>query len=121
MSEKLPEHKVTEGSGEDLCNKFIAEKGYNEEEAKIAREAFKHSWVCAFKRCNDSCPKMKSEKKSDFDNKQEMKQKLYEIGDLNEVLRSFLREANNTDTDAGITVTGCIRDKIEAALNMVEA
>ena len=113
MSEKLPEHKVTEESGEDLCNKFIAEKGYNEEEAKIAREAFKHSWICAFKK--------KSEKKSDFDNKLEMKQKLYEIGDLNEVLRSFLREANNSDTDAGITVTGCIRDKIEAALNMVEA
>ena len=111
MSEKLPEHKVTEGSGEDLCNKFIAEKGYNEEEAKIAREAFKHSWVCAFNR---------SEKKSDFENKLEMKQKLYEISDLNEVLRSFLREANNSDTDAGITVTGCIRDKIEAALNMVE-
>ena len=108
MSEKLPEHKVTEGSGEDLCNKFIAEKGYNEEEAKIAREAFKHSWVCAFNRYNDSCPKL------------EIKQKLYEISDLNEVLRSFLREANNSDTDAGITVTGCIRDKIEAALNMVE-
>ena len=92
----------------------------NEEEAKIAREAFKHSWVCAFNRCNDSCPKKKSEKKSDFDNKQEIKQKLYEISDLNEVLRSFLRAANNSDTDAGITVTGCIRNEIEAALNMVE-
>lgn len=90
---------------------------YNEAEA---REAFKHSWVCAFNRCNDSCPKKKSETKLDFDNKQEIKQKLYEISDLNEVLRSFLRAANNSDTDAGITVTGCIRNKIEAALNMVE-
>ena len=35
MSEKLPEHKVTEGSGEDLCNKFIAEKVTTRKKQKL--------------------------------------------------------------------------------------
>ena len=121
MSEKLPEHKVTKGSGEDLCNLFIAENGYNEHEAEIARKAFKHSWLCASRHYNEKCPKKDASKNSDFDDRQKLKQVLYEISDLNEVLRSFLVAANISDVNAGVTVTGCIRDKIQAALDMVEA
>ena len=34
---------------------------------------------------------------------------------------SFVVAADISDVDAGVTVTGCIRDKIQAALDMVEA